>query len=170
MNPPGAGGQFISHLMWTWWLCLFQEPCTVPWLAWGIRLHLPRWAIKVFGLILILLNRGLNHRETLTLMGSKGIKLLLNNQTKSNRCSWFRPVVLATGTPKEAGKMFCFFMQVLFKAEIHRNFFFSFFLLKQTFVLSNHWSISSKVQVSGISFPHSAPHINKREKEHNILE
>lgn len=59
-------------------------------------------------------------------------------------------------------------MQVLFKGEIPLNCL--FFLLRQTFVLSNHRDISSKVQVSGISFPHPAPKINKREKEHNILE
>lgn len=49
--------------------------------------------LELFGLILILLNRGLSHRETL--MGGKGIKLLLmlKKQTKSKRCSWLRPVL-----------------------------------------------------------------------------
>lgn len=61
-------------------------------------------------------------------------------------------------------------MQVLFKEEILLDFFLFFIFLKQTFVLSNHQDISSKVQVSGISFPHPAPKINKREKKHNIPE
>jgi len=60
-------------------------------------------------------------------------------------------------------------MQVLFKRKIYLDCGI-FFLLRETFVLSNHRDISSKVQVSGISFPHSAPKINKREKERNILE
>lgn len=51
-------------------------------------------------------------------------------------------------------------MQVLFKREIPLD---CFFLVRQTFVLSNHPDISSKVQVPGISFPHPAPKINKRE-------
>lgn len=45
-----------------------------------------------------------------------------------------------------------------------------FFSFKTNICSKQHQDISSKVQVSGISFPHPAPKINKREKEHNILE